>query len=54
MVTLSLDNDITLDFIDVPSVDEEHHDAFLVDDAEFDAIFARIRAAGTGYEHALR
>jgi catechol 2,3-dioxygenase-like lactoylglutathione lyase family enzyme len=41
-------NGVTLDFMDVTEV-AEHHYAFLVTEPEFDAIFERIRATGTGF-----
>jgi catechol 2,3-dioxygenase-like lactoylglutathione lyase family enzyme len=37
---------LTLDFDDDDGGFEPHHYAFLVDDAEFDAILGRVRAAG--------
>ena len=41
---------LTLDFGDAkPGEFEVHHYAFHVDDAEFDAILARVRAAGIPY-----
>jgi catechol 2,3-dioxygenase-like lactoylglutathione lyase family enzyme len=46
---VALDNDVTLDF---QSTDEKfliEHYAFLVSEAEFDEIFARIRARGLEY-----
>jgi catechol 2,3-dioxygenase-like lactoylglutathione lyase family enzyme len=46
---VELDNDVTLDF---QSTDEKfliEHYAFLVSEAEFDEIFARIRARGLEY-----
>lgn len=39
---------LTLDFADRASF-EPHHYAFHVDDAEFDAIFARIKQAGLAF-----
>ncbi len=39
---------LTLDFDDAETF-EPHHYAFHVDDAEFDAIFGRIQAAGIPY-----
>jgi catechol 2,3-dioxygenase-like lactoylglutathione lyase family enzyme len=39
-------NDVTLDFIDSAEAFETQHYAFLVDDAEFDAIYGRIVARG--------
>lgn len=41
-------NGVTLDFIGTPRPSITHY-AFLVDDAEFDASFARIREAGIPY-----
>ena len=42
-------NEVTLDFCDADYTPEPQHYAFLVSDAEFDAIFARIRASGIDY-----
>jgi len=41
-------NGVTLDFVDSKDVRTQHY-AFLVDDAEFDAAFGRIRQAGLTY-----
>lgn len=41
-------NGVTLDFVTSPDVRTQHY-AFLVDEAEFDAAFARIRTAGLEY-----
>lgn len=46
---LTLANGITLDYLDSPEQIQPQHYAFLVSDAEFDAAFARIRAAGLTY-----
>ncbi len=52
---LSVDvaNEVTLDFCDAPYEDmrepEPQHYAFLVSEAEFDAIFGRIKARGIDY-----
>ncbi|GGV19986.1 hypothetical protein GCM10010182_47230 [Actinomadura cremea] len=46
---LTLANGITLDYLDAPAQIQPQHYAFLVNDAEFDAAFARIRAAGLTY-----
>jgi catechol 2,3-dioxygenase-like lactoylglutathione lyase family enzyme len=48
---LSVDvaNEVTLDFCDADYEPEKQHYAFLVSDAEFDAIFARIQARGIDY-----
>jgi catechol 2,3-dioxygenase-like lactoylglutathione lyase family enzyme len=41
-------NGVTLDFVDSKDVRTQHY-AFLVDDQEFDASFARIKKAGVAY-----
>ena len=41
-------NGVTLDFVDSKDVRTQHY-AFLVDDAEFDAGFAKIKAQGVPY-----
>ena len=41
-------NGVTLDFVDSKDVRTQHY-AFLVDDQEFDASFARIKSAGVAY-----
>jgi catechol 2,3-dioxygenase-like lactoylglutathione lyase family enzyme len=41
-------NGVSLDFMDAHGF-QEHHYAFLVDEAEFDPIFERIRSAGAAY-----
>ncbi len=41
-------NGVTLDFVDSKDVRTRHY-AFLVDDAEFDASFARLKKAGVTY-----
>lgn len=46
---VALDNDVTLDFMDTPGELEVRHDAFLVGETEFDAIFGRIRDLGLPY-----
>jgi catechol 2,3-dioxygenase-like lactoylglutathione lyase family enzyme len=43
-----IDENLTLDF-DTSSSFEPHHYAFLVDDATFDAIFARVQGEGVAY-----
>ena len=45
---VELDNEVSLDFIDDPEIHQRHY-AFLVTEAEFDAIFARIRDRGLPY-----
>jgi extradiol dioxygenase family protein len=47
--TVSLDNGVTLDFQDSDAAMPIEHYAFLVSEAEFDAIFARIRARDLPY-----
>ena len=48
-MAIELGNGVTLDYDDAETV-ERHHYAFLVaDDAEFDAIFARVQEAGITY-----
>ena len=48
-LVVHLDNGVSLDFIDAPAPIAKQHYAFLVSDAEWDAIFARIRARGLPY-----
>ena len=48
-LSVQLANDATLDFCDADYDPEPQHYAFLVTDAEFDAIFGRLRALGLGY-----
>lgn len=47
-VPVTLGNKVTLDYADRPEFSVQHC-AFLVSDSEFDAAFARIRAAGLAY-----
>jgi catechol 2,3-dioxygenase-like lactoylglutathione lyase family enzyme len=47
-VPVPLGNGVTLDYMDRAQVTPQHY-AFLVSDDEFDAAFARIRAAGLTY-----
>jgi catechol 2,3-dioxygenase-like lactoylglutathione lyase family enzyme len=42
---VQLDNDVSLDFMDDPNVQQRHY-AFLVTEDEFDEIFGRLRARG--------
>jgi catechol 2,3-dioxygenase-like lactoylglutathione lyase family enzyme len=47
---IRLDNGVTLDFLEVGDAPvQSQHYAFLVDDAVFDAAFARIQDAGLSY-----
>ena len=49
-VPLTVGNGVTLDFMDADASDfGELHLAFLVDEAEFDGMFERIRESGTAY-----
>lgn len=47
-VPVQLTNGVTLDFMDVGTVTLQHY-AFLIDEADFDAAFARIRESGTEF-----
>src|SRR5688572_13001190 len=47
-VPVRVSNGVTLDYMDAEDF-RSHHCAFLVDEAEFDAIFARIQQAGMTY-----
>jgi catechol 2,3-dioxygenase-like lactoylglutathione lyase family enzyme len=47
-VHVNVNDDLTLLFDNYPSF-ESHHYAFHVDDAEFDRIFERVKAAGVAY-----
>ena len=46
---VQVNESLTLDFSDEPDPIESHHYAFHVSDAEFDAIFDRVKARGVGY-----
>jgi catechol 2,3-dioxygenase-like lactoylglutathione lyase family enzyme len=46
---VELDNGVSLDFHDTDDEIASQHYAFLIDDASFDAVFARIRARGLPY-----
>jgi catechol 2,3-dioxygenase-like lactoylglutathione lyase family enzyme len=46
---LDLGNEVSLDFMDDPGPIHPQHYAFLVTEAEFDEIFARIQARGLTY-----
>jgi catechol 2,3-dioxygenase-like lactoylglutathione lyase family enzyme len=46
---LALDNDVTLDYMDVADPRPQHY-AFLVSEDVFDAGFARVTAAGIAYQ----
>jgi catechol 2,3-dioxygenase-like lactoylglutathione lyase family enzyme len=46
---VQVDNGVTLDFMRVSGEVHWQHHAFLVSEAEFDAIFGRIRARGLPY-----
>jgi catechol 2,3-dioxygenase-like lactoylglutathione lyase family enzyme len=47
-VPVRTSNGVTLDFVDSTDVRTQHY-AFLVDDAEFDAGFAKLKARGLAY-----
>jgi catechol 2,3-dioxygenase-like lactoylglutathione lyase family enzyme len=47
-VTVALGNDVTLDYDRADEVRSQHY-AFLVDDADFDPIFERVRAEGVPF-----
>ena len=47
-VPVTIDNDVTLDFVDAPQV-QEHHYAFLVSELDFDAMLARVEEVGTAF-----
>lgn len=44
-----IDENLTLDFDDGGEEFDAHHYAFLIGEEEFDAIFARVKAAGISY-----
>jgi catechol 2,3-dioxygenase-like lactoylglutathione lyase family enzyme len=46
---VELDNGVSLDFHDTDDEIASQHYAFLIDDANFDAVFARIGARGLPY-----
>jgi len=48
-VTVSLDNGVTLDFMEAPGEIAPQHYAFLVSEEEFDQIFLRITAGQVPY-----
>ncbi len=48
-LSVPLANGVTLDFCDADYTPEPQHYAFLLSDAEFDAVFARIRERGIAY-----
>lgn len=48
-LTVQLDNEITLDFIEGDEIISPQHYAFLIADSEFDQIFARVRARDLPY-----
>ena len=47
-VPVRLSNGVTLDYMDAQQFDS-HHCAFLASEADFDAVFARIRSTGITY-----
>jgi catechol 2,3-dioxygenase-like lactoylglutathione lyase family enzyme len=46
---VDLDNGVSLDFLGADKPIESQHFAFLISEAEFDAVFARIQALGLEY-----
>jgi catechol 2,3-dioxygenase-like lactoylglutathione lyase family enzyme len=46
---VEVDNEVTLDFLETDEEIQVQHYAFLVSEAEFDAIFGRIQARGLPY-----
>ncbi len=48
-LVLRVGNGASLDVVDAGDHFDEHHYAFLVDEADFDPIFERIRASGTTF-----
>ncbi|PRF38245.1 bleomycin resistance protein [Burkholderia multivorans] len=46
MLVVALDNGVSLDFYRQPGEIASQHYAFLVDEADFDRVYARIRARG--------
>ncbi len=48
-LVVQVDNDVSLDYLDNPGGVHTQHYAFLVDEPEFDEIFARIRDRGLQY-----
>ncbi|AOJ62097.1 bleomycin resistance protein [Burkholderia ubonensis] len=49
MLVVQLDNGVSLDFYERPGDIAKQHYAFLIDEAAFDAVFARIRDRGLAY-----
>lgn len=47
-VTVELDNEVSLDFDNSDQIRPQHY-AFLVDEAEFDPIFSRVKDEGVAY-----
>jgi catechol 2,3-dioxygenase-like lactoylglutathione lyase family enzyme len=47
-VPVKVSNGVTLDYVDAKRFDP-HHCAFLASEAEFDAVYARIRSTGVTY-----
>ena len=48
-LVVQLDNDVSLDFADDHGEPHSQHYAFLVDESDFDDIFARLKARGLPY-----
>jgi catechol 2,3-dioxygenase-like lactoylglutathione lyase family enzyme len=48
-MVVTLDNDVSLDFLDKSGEIAAQHYAFLIDESDFDAVYARILAKGLTY-----
>jgi catechol 2,3-dioxygenase-like lactoylglutathione lyase family enzyme len=48
-LVVEVDNEVSLDFLEVTDPVRPQHYAFLVDESEFDVIFGRIRERGLAY-----
>jgi len=46
---VTLDNDVSLDYLEVDRPIAEQHLAFLISEAEFDQVFARMKAQGVSF-----
>lgn len=48
-MVVELDNGVSLDFLEKEGKVSEQHYAFLIGEEDFDGVFDRIKASGTGY-----
>lgn len=48
-LVVDLDNDVSLDFYEIDETIRPQHYAFLIGEADFDAVFERIKAMGLTY-----